>query len=223
MRIVHLFLTVLFFLSANVGAQEFSLNTSVKSQYLGANGAIFEDQPVMQTEVSVSHGNCWASVWLSTAGDAWKVRAGDELDYNGGCNWKVGDTTVGLLVAYYDLAMSGGASDVTISFERGPYYGKLSSFATHGLPFPGGQIARVGRKFALGTFHDWDLVASTEVAYDFGSFGFEEGLFGKLSLSGSSLLGESAKLSLGVDFSDGITVGDRHGELATWVGVSRNF
>jgi hypothetical protein len=219
----RLFLTVLFFLSMNVCAQDFSLSTWAKSQYLGANGAIFEDRPVLQTEVSVSHENCWVSVWLSTAGDAWKYRGGDEIDYNASCNWKVGDATVSLLVAYYDLAMPGGASDVTIIFEKGSYFGKVSSFATHGLPFPGGEIVRAGRRFDLGTFHGWDLGASAEVAYDLGSFGFEEGLFGKLSFSGSRVLSETTRLSSGFDFADGITVSDRHGEFAVSVGVSRSF
>lgn len=219
------FLGVFFLvLSTNIYAQEFTLSTWAKSQYLGANGAIFEDRPVVQTELSVSRENCWASIWVSTSGDAWKVRAGDEVDYNASCSWKVSDTTVSLLVAYYDLAAPGGASDVTLSLEHSSYYGKFSSYAIHGeLPFPGGQIVYVGRRFDLGTLHNLDLSVTTEVAYDLGSFGFEEGLFGKLSFSGSSSLNEAAKLSLGVDFSDGITVSDRHGEIAVRVGVSRSF
>lgn len=216
-------LLAVFLFSADLGAQDFSVNTWMKSQYLGANGAIFEDHPVIQTELSVSHGNCWASVWLSTAGDGWKVRDGDEIDYNASCKWQLNDTaTFSLLVAYYDLAMPGGASDLTLTVENDRWYTKLSTYDVYDLPFPGGEIVRVGRKFRFEEVCGWTPSVAVEIAYDFGSFGFEEGAFGKISVATSRAV-NAANLSIGVDFSDGITVNDRHGEVAVWIGVSRGF
>ena len=68
-----------------------------------------------------------------------------------------------------------------------------------------------------------EFAANVELAYDLGSFGFEEGIFGKISFSGVKSLSSTTRLSLGIDLSDGITVSDRHGQTAVWVGVSRSF
>lgn len=210
----------------NAGEVAFAQNLWVKSQYVGSDGVVFESRPVIQTELVVTKGDCWGSVWISTTGDGWKRRPGEEVDYTASCSRSLSPGVKGsLLVAYYDITAPGGVSDITLGLDTdGGLYVKASWYSIHGgLPFDGGQIVRAGWKKTLSDpLYGWQPAIKGEVAYDFGSFGFQEGFFGRVSVSASKAFGDNT-ISFGLDFSDSISVNDRHGEASTWIGVSRSF
>ncbi len=196
------------FFSSVAHAVDFSATYWLKSQYVGANGAVFEDRPVAQVTVVASGERCSASLWASTTREGWKARAGDELDYNIWCSWG----SVTMAASYYDLSMPGGVSDLNLRYGFGEWWIKTSWFKTFELSFPGGTIAAVGHQGWSAELGEWNLTISPQASYDFGAFGFEEGVIGKVSTTLSN-----EKVTFGVEFSDGITVGDRGSEVVFWV------
>lgn len=214
-----LFAIMLMVSSFVVSAADVSGTIWLKSQYVGANGAVFESQPVLQGTVTVSGEHCSISLWASTTANGWKARGGDEIDYTVACWRSFGDTKVTGSVGYYDLAMSGGALDYTVRADQGQWYAKFSHYQVKDLPFDGGNAAAIGRNFTFLKNGKWSGSGYIELDHDFGAFGFEEGAFGKVGVSLACPIGKNS-FSVGVDFSDGLTVQDRGAEVVLWVGLS---
>lgn len=214
-----LFAIMLMVSSFVVSAADVSGTIWLKSQYVGANGGVFEDLPVLQGTVTVSGDRCSVSLWASTTANGWKARGGDEIDYTVACWRSFGDTKVTGSVGYYDLAMPGGALDYTVRADHRNWYIKFSHYDTGNLPFDGGNAAAVGRNFTFDNAGKWTSSGYIEFNHDFGAFGFEEGAFAKAGASFSHPVGENT-LSIGLDWSGPITVRDRRGEVVMWVGIS---
>jgi hypothetical protein len=199
-RIVAFALLLAVGLTVNASAQTYSFTTKFFDTYRGANGGLFYDGPVIQSDLFISFQNgLYGDLWVSRGGKArWMDEFDSEVDYNAG--WA--NDILDLGVMYIDVSTL-AASDV---FQL---YTKLST-----REFQGGlqgrfvvehYLAMSGNDPARGTITRLHLMQNVVVGhgslgwklgafYDTGAFGFAEGTVGEGEIS---LLYNMGRLSAG--------------------------
>lgn len=80
-------------------------HTDFRSKYLGKTGQVFYDNPIMVNDVSVSYGDFYAGLWVSTAlgGESYGSTFGDEFDLYAGWGHTYGWVRFQLSAAYFAI------------------------------------------------------------------------------------------------------------------------
>lgn len=186
-------------LTVNASAQTTTFTTKVLDKYLGSNGGIFFDGPVVQPDVLVcfQNGVCF-DLWGSR-GDRgqWGEAFDSEIDFNG--EWANENFNAGILYIYSEPS----ASDVlnlytTVTTDELiggiKVYIKLEHYLAMEGNDPGrGSFTHLGLKGdrTLGHFSfGWTV----EAFYDTGAFGFSDGT---LAAGKATLLYDFGWLSAG--------------------------
>ncbi|MEN9405194.1 MAG: hypothetical protein RLY47_153 [Candidatus Parcubacteria bacterium] len=194
-------LALMFGLTVNsASAQTYSFTTKLIDTYRGANGGLFYDGPVIQSDLFISFQNgLYGDLWVSRGGKAgWMDEFDSEVDYNAG--WA--NNILDLGVMYIDVSTL-AASDVFQLYTKlstREFQGGLRGrfVVEHYLAMSGndparGTITRLhvmqSRVLGRGSL-DWKLGAF----YDTGAFGFAEGTVGEGEVS---LLYNMGRLSVG--------------------------
>jgi hypothetical protein len=94
------FACILLIIATNtLTAQDITLTSWTRAQYLGVNGSIFLDNPVIQTDLGLRWDNLYANIWWSVGLDDSDLNSnfGDEVDLtlgwaktNGRFTWDTG-------------------------------------------------------------------------------------------------------------------------------------
>lgn len=200
-RIVAFALLLAVGFTVNASAQtNYTVTTKFFDTYRGANGGIFYDGPVVQSDLFISFQNgIYADLWASRGNKAgWMDDFDSEVDYNAG--WANSNFDLGVM--YIDVAKL-SASDVL------QLYAKVAT-----REFQGGlqgrfviehYLAMSGNDPARGTITRLHLMQNVVVGhgslgwklgafYDTGAFGFAEGTVGEGEIS---LLYNMGRLSAG--------------------------
>jgi hypothetical protein len=198
-RIVAFALLLAVGFTVNASAQTGTVTFKYIDKYLGSNGGIFFDGPVIQPDIFVSFQNgVYADLWASR-GDRgqWGEAFDSEIDFNAG--WADENFDVGVLYIYSEPS----ASDVLNLYATATtdelvggikVFFKLEHYLAMEGNDPGrGSFTHLGLKGdrTLGNFNfGWTV----EAFYDTGAFGFSDGTL----VSGkATLLYDFGQLSLG--------------------------
>ena len=169
-------------------AQTYSVSSNLKSEYMGFNGAIFHEQPVLQTDLSLSWpSGVYTGIWHSVGFDDKSLSSnfGDEVDIYVGWarSWRSLNVNTGTIFVdvYPVTTMPGG--DVLFSYlEANTAFNSLSPFVRidHSLPLVGQKPVR-GTFTSAGLRHQWAINQNTSIKqeiktmHDTGTFGFDAG------------------------------------------------
>lgn len=184
-RIARIF-AVAFILSVgftvNASAQtSYTLTTQVFDKYLGADGGVFYDGPVIQPDIFVSFQNgVYADLWASRGNKAgWGDDFDSEVDFNLG--WADNNFDVGVLYILSPPSVS-DVLELYLGITTKEFGGGAKAYlkVEHYLPMKGidparGTITRLGLEGGkeLGRFNvDWKLGG----LYDTGAFGYSDGI-----------------------------------------------
>lgn len=207
-------LVVVSVISTPANAQEITVTSKVKSSYLGLNGGVFYDEPVVQPDVYIEWPNgVYADLWASTAfnGD----RAFDkEIDLTLGFNGTVSHVDFTVEANYFILivpdifnvnlearkafSMSGGISVIPFLRIEG-YVPVVSDGPRRGL------MAVAGVRIPIQIV---SLVSSSfkaQIRRDTGCFGGDPAVLAQGSLDFDVRMSEVLHLLVGVMYSDPIT------------------
>lgn len=205
-RIARIFAVALILavgLTVNASAQtNYTLTTKVFDKYLGANGSVFYDAPVIQPDLFVAFQNgVYADLWASR-GDAgqWGEDFDSEINVSGG--WANEFFDGGILY----IATEPSASDV-LEFYLGITTRELGGWAKVYLKAEH-YLAMTGNNPARGTITRFGLQGSQERGrlgfdwkvggfYDTGAFGFSEGTLAECGVATFYNFEKVAWLSLG--------------------------
>lgn len=174
-------------------AKDFSvtLSTKVWSEYLGANGAIFHDKPVLQTDLFILlpkgfYLDFWHSAGLNDTD--FSSDFGDEIDVTIGWKGTIKGFGVNVGISYFNIVE---LDEIPKGDVMQPYVGLNKGFKIREhsfipyvqaeFPFPvKGGTPEKGIFIRGGIHHNWQptpilaIHQKVGVAYDSGALGFEE-------------------------------------------------
>jgi len=110
-------------LTSNLDAEtpeiSYTLKTGVASKYLGQIGAVFYDDPVSVTDVSVGYIDWYAGIWTSTGlgGTKYGETFGDEIDFYAGWAHNFGQVRIDIMSSYYTIANLDRIADDLFALE----------------------------------------------------------------------------------------------------------
>jgi len=174
-----------------------TVSTKVLSQYLGSDGAIFHDKPVLQTDVFIQlprgvYIDFWHSVGLD--GTDMSSDYGDEIDYTLGWSGTLKGFVLDTGVSYFELVElldipQGDVIQPYIEVSKGFNTNKSQSLTPYfrvEFPFPAkGSSPEKGILTYGGLRHTWQgspmLTMNQEVYVlrDDGAFGFDSAVVGQ--------------------------------------------
>lgn len=228
-----LFVTLIIMAAMNSRAygQEVTLTTAVRPIYLGAQGSIFADKPVSQTDIFLSWKNgFFADVWVSTGADT-KPEFDKELDfivgYAGARGWLKYSTD------FEYFAIQGiDVTNVNAELGVGPFFVKLEAYAPvkKGGPHRG-LLPNVGFKVSgvplFEKFESIRLDLAQWVKYDTGAFGFGELWLLQGRFAGTYFFTKKVGVGAGMRWSAPITevekADGRKGEVVWEANLTKRF
>ena len=179
---------VLIVLSNTIQAQDVTVTTKTKANYLGGDGAVFYDGPVQQTDAFLSWKNgIYADIWTSTSFNA-KKNFGKEVDFTLGKSGKLGEFGYSADINYFAIIITDVANtnaELSRSFQlnhrtnltpfiRGEYYFPVQK----GGPRRG-VMGVVGAKSNINLAPRLVLTIKAQLKKDSGAFGFNSALLGQ--------------------------------------------
>ncbi|MFH0830779.1 MAG: hypothetical protein V1895_01840 [Parcubacteria group bacterium] len=227
----------------SAGAEpKFSFGSSLLSQYLGGNGAVFHDKPVLQSNLTISGSSgFYVDLWWSTGLDDsnFDSNFGDEADVTLAWAGELARIGVDLGVTYITISPIDNLPqddlvDSFIKMSKGfsvgqnslSPYAKLEKYLSQSdALFGGGTHLRTGMTHSWQFNKAWNLGQDFYALRDFGAFGNDPGWLGSYSLA----LNWQARKNLSVTLlrakaSDALSgMSDRDLELAYGCGVSGSF
>ena len=227
-----LFLVLCF--SSLASAQEVTLTTKTGTIYLGANGAVFHDTPVVHTDIFLNWKNgVYADIWTSTAfKGGWGFDK--EVDLTLGKSGKLGKFDYSTDVSYFALVITDIAV-VNVEFSRtfqantrigltplvrGEYYFPVRK----GGPRRG-VMGIIGSRASVKLAPRVDFAGMARLRKDSGCFEFDSALLGQGFTGLNFKITEKLTLSSGIYFSSPISsVRDgRKKEAVPEIGISYRF
>ena len=197
---------------AQEDAPHWSVNSGIFSKYLGTIGGVFYDDPILVTDLTVSHGDYYAGIWNSTRLGSGKYGKtfGDEYDFYAGWSHDIGPVKYEITGMYFliaDLAKLNDdlwVIDQKLSMPSCPVfqpYVKVRAFNTVGADSPTGGFffwAGVNRSQPTGLMaHGQEVILDVELAtaYSDGPLGKTPGsVFARLTLGTTIPLSERLSL-----------------------------
>jgi len=177
-------------------AQSYVFSTDVRSEFMGANGAIFHNQPVLNSSLILSLPNgIYVGTWHSVGLDNTDLSSdfGDELDLFLGFSNSYEKINLDAGIIYIDvhnLAKIPEGDVVYPYMELNMPMANLTPFVKVECSFPIVGIEPIkGTLSFIGTRHVWKLNKTIHVnqeiktMYDSGAFGFDSGWIGQYSIS----------------------------------------
>lgn len=218
-------------LASTASAQVVTLTTAVRPIYLGAQGAIFADKPVSQTDIFLSWKNgLFADVWVSTGADT-KLEFDKELDlivgYAGARGWLKYSTDF----EYFAIQ---GIDVVNANAElgTGPFFVKFEAYAPVKEGGPrSGFLPNAGFKVSgvplFEKFESVKIDLAQWVKYDTGAFGFGKLWLLQGRLAGAYFFTEKIGVGAGMRWSVPMTeveeADGRKGEIIWEASFSKRF
>lgn len=217
----------------------FSASSRVWSEYVGSNGGVFHDKPVLQTNLTAAHKSgfyfdIWTSVGLESA--RLNDNFGEEVDLTAGwagtkfgLQWDIG--------AAYIFAYDLGQTDDDILWSYAEVKKELSLSDNHTIsPFlhldyyAGTKFQFVKPWIEGGLYHIWKLNETVSfdsrfgLLYDTAIFGFDSGFVGKYKGSLNWKLSERVTLELPtIKFSHPFMDDQRENEIVAGAGLQIKF
>lgn len=220
-----------------------SLSTKIWSEYLFTNGAIFHDEPVVQTDlfVELPHG-FYFDLWWSVGLDGTDASSdfGDEIDYTVGWAGNFGKLDVDLGIAYFDLFElfdAGGDGDVLQPYielgktlKLGEKH-KLTLNTAFQWQQPLKNSMSSGGYLIGGVSDLWQISptvsinSEVSVLYDTGAYNYDNGLVGFVNFETSWQITRSFSVQLpSIKVAEPISTSDeRKTQVAFGLGFSINF
>lgn len=104
MRTFTLALCVLMFMASSIQAQEITLSTGVRSQYMVDPGFILHENPILTGKINLSHQGFYADVWISSGLDRpYGNDSGDEVDISIGYSRAIPGGLLAINASHYFL------------------------------------------------------------------------------------------------------------------------
>lgn len=195
-----LLLTLIFFTPRYARAgPKVTLGVDYRSNYVGENGAVWFDTPVLQTDLYLYlPKNFYLDIWHSTGLDDFRPASNgaDELNYLAGWKGTLFETGIDLGVMYIDLLkfFRFPRDDIIISFldiER-----EIAAYGNHSFRLGARTEVPFGKRLVVPKNGLWlserlkyiyqfsrygEISNEVQALYDSGLYGFREALIGKYS------------------------------------------
>jgi len=215
------------------------LSSTLRTKYAAGNGAVFHDEPVIQSSIfHESQNGVFCSLWNSIGLDDSDPSSnfGDEIDWTVGWQGDVRGFGFEATLAYWDVVdlFSDKPADivgVTLAVSKALMMGINSSLSveryipTDSSVFNGGHRITVGLSYTGKIDESMSAFVGQEVVWEDGVFGLDSGFNGKFSTSINWKVGRAtiAFPTLTVyttlsDFKDG-----RKDEFVAGSGISFTF
>lgn len=212
----------------------FTLTTTLFNQYLGANGDIFYDGPVIQPDLFIAFPNgLYADVWVSRADGNLGEDFGDELDLTVGWSnerldvsaarfWVLGGDVAQLKAVFAPWLLDYGANSFILDTKIEYYWPTASGGPAEGT------MLRIGLSYSRQLSERWSLSQRGGVFWDSGAFGYERGYLaewrGGVSFSWKGMsIGPVVKFTTPIDLDHDINAAPRSTQWAFGFTVSKNF
>lgn len=235
-RILSLVVCLAFVSAISFGEVNSTVTCKLFNEYLGANGGVFYDKPVVQCDVFVStESGFYGDLWVSKPEGSWMANFGSEVDITPiGKMGRIGSLGYDIAIAYYAIWDAGtDLADVLnpyaeingkLGHELGTWYLKYEYY----MPVSG-DAPRRGNMLRLGVRNSNPLGRGAlslkgEVFYDSGAFGSDEAILADMQ---ASVLWPFAGMKVGpvVKYYTPLTsvskADGRHGEVAFGIIVQK--
>lgn len=206
-------------------AQDVTVASTAGPVYLGSNGAIFYDGPVLQTEAVISWvSGVFTGVWVSTAGNT-ALDFDKEMDVFVGYGGEV--RGISYMASMMYLVMQGiDMVQVAGEVSQGPLFFKVEGYApTQSGGLKRGIMAFGGLRTSSEIGSRTRLLMEGWVQSDTGTFGYDSALLAQGYHGFDVAVSNKTALRLGARWSAPITRVDdgRRTEVRWEVGASRSF
>ncbi|HPW34809.1 MAG TPA: hypothetical protein PK367_03595 [Candidatus Paceibacterota bacterium] len=224
-------------------AQSFTLNTKVFSRYLGQNGGIFHDSPVIQTDLWAEwNSGVYADIWWSIPADMSNFHDGfaNEIDYNLGWAGSAGDFNLDFGLLYIDVSplvnvyndFYSPYGEIGKSFDiagekiapylRIEYYDNADPNKTDDMK--GGTWIYLGARHQLKISQSTTISTNARLLHDSGAFGQKTGWLGQAFLTVRNKISPKITLLSDFKFSAPFDSNDpRNPETIVGIGISYSF
>lgn len=225
-------------------AQNLTLTSKMFSRYLGQNGGIFYDTPVVQTDLWAGWSNgVYADIWWSCAanGGGFHTTFANEIDYNVGIVKPLGAYNVDVGILYIDVVPLGTVfndvwspyAEIGRSFTLGtvavaPYlrlegYHNVDGSKTNFQP-GWTQWGYAGARWRWSITPAIELSANARIFHDSGGFGKNKGWLGQAFVTTKAKMSARTAILTDIKFSTPIDVtDDRTTEFIVGAGLSYSF
>ena len=219
-NMIALTLALVLLFAASTAAQEVVFTSVVKSKYLGPDGAIWYDRPLLQSDIAVTLKNgIFFDVWGSTS-DNKKSGWDKEIDLTFGYSKSIKKFEYSIEGSYYfvqGIDIFTGSIDVSIDFPVSPfihfsgYWPAKRGGPKEGALLIGGLRARLD--FGKGS----GLALEASGRNDNGAFGYDPAWIAMGRADLDIALSKKFKILLGVEYARPLTVvGDGRKEEIVW-------
>lgn len=207
-------------------ADQVVFTSKVKTMYLGGNGAVFYDGPVLQSDLYLGwDSGFFVDVWTSTAANT-RRNFDKEIDFIIGYNGQIGDMKFAVDVGYFVLVISDVVNLNVDLNPIGPLFLRAELYApVHSGGPKSGFVPAMGLRNRFSLSPLTTLVIEEWLEYDSGAFGFEKGLFAQGYVGLDVTMTESISLTGGMTWSAPLkSINDgRKNELSVQVGLVYEF
>lgn len=226
------------------GGISFQLNEEIWSRYMGVNGAIFYEDPILVSELTVSHSSgAYVDIWNSIALDeiGGSLNWGNETDFTIGYTFQTGGMCFDVGVCYFDLKPLFYVPGGDIIRLHGRISKEFRVSENHTLtpwglvrvyfPMRASHILERGELGYVGVSHSWNLGSGLRLSHgptilmDGGPWGFDPGFLGLYNLDLTLNLTDRLKVDLlSVKLAEPITTDDTREFESVWgAGLSWRF
>lgn len=218
-------IVVVLTLASSASAQQITATSKAKGDYLGADGAIFYDGAVLQSDLSLSwKSGLFAGIWTSTAANT-ALEFDKEVDMFVGYGSKVGRLKYTLDAVYF-VVQGIDVANANLELGLGPTFVRVEGYT----PVQSGG-PRKGLIFATGVRQDFQVAerivlnAAGLLKHDSGAFGFDRGWLAQGYTGLSVEIVKKTSLVGGARWSTPLSkmTDGRKTEIVWELGVSRSF